>query len=71
VSSGVRAGQADSCWDRRAKVPLATITRELIEEAAATPGAWLEARIEGTGKDGGPTCATVPRPEREWRIVRR
>jgi hypothetical protein len=60
VNSGRRAGQADSCWDRRAKVPLTAITRELVERVRQHPGARLEARFVGTGRDGGPACATVP-----------
>jgi hypothetical protein len=60
VNSGTLAGQADSCWTRRAKVFLAGITWELIEQALANPGTILEARIAGKAKDGGPACAKVP-----------
>ena len=59
VNSGKRAGQPDSCWDRRAKVPLGAITWSLIESARARPDGVLEARISGTGRDGGPVCASV------------
>jgi hypothetical protein len=69
VNSGRRAGQADSCWDRRAKVPLTGITQELIEQVRQRPGARLEARIAGTAPDGGPACATVPLLEGGWRLV--
>jgi hypothetical protein len=68
LNSGSRAGQADICWDRRAKVPLTGITQELIESVRQTPGARLEARIVGTGADGGPACATVPLPG-GWRVI--
>lgn len=60
VNWGVRAGQASSCWDRRAKVPLSGITPSLIAACRANPKARLEVRFEGTGRDGGPACATVP-----------
>jgi len=70
VNSGARAGQAGSCWTRRAKVPLSGITWPLIEETLATPDAVLEARITGTSKDGGPACATVPLLEAGWRIAK-
>jgi hypothetical protein len=60
VNSGKQAGQAQSCWDRRAKVPLAGVTWALIEQAISTPGGVIEAQIAGTGRDGGPACATVP-----------
>ena len=56
---GASAGQADSCWQRRIKLPLAGITWPLIHQTAADPTLVLEARLPGTGKDGGPSCATV------------
>ncbi|MGH7584994.1 MAG: DUF5990 family protein [Gemmatimonadales bacterium] len=69
VNSGQRAGQADSCWDRRAKVSLTGITRQLIESVEQNPGARLEALIAGTAADGGPACATVPLLEGGWRVL--
>ena len=69
VNSGTRAGQTTSCWDRRAKVPLTTITWTLIEAVLAVPGAALESRIQGTAGDGGPACATVPILEPGWHVV--
>jgi len=68
VNSGTYARQADSCWSRRAKVPLAGITWELIEETLAKSGAVLEACIAGTAGDGGPACATVRLLEGGWKI---
>lgn len=69
VNAGKRAGQADSCWDRRAKVSLTGITLQLIETVQRQAGARLEARIAGTAPDGGPACATVPLLEDGWRLV--
>ncbi len=69
VNSGKQAGQAESCWDRRAKVHLRDIPASLIEESAAS-GAVIETQIAGTGRDGGPACATVPLIG-GWRIGRR
>lgn len=69
VSSGVRAGQEGSVWDRRAKVPLTGLTWELLRSHQATPGSRLEARIAGTGRDGGPSCATVPLLGEGWQVV--
>ena len=60
VTSGRRAGDAASPWDRRAKVPLAGITAALLAARRAAPGSVLEARIAGTDRRGGPACATVP-----------
>lgn len=67
VNSGKQAGQADWCWDRRAKVPLAGVDSSLIEQAAASGGV-IEAQIAGTGRDGGPACATVPLVS-GWRFI--
>jgi Family of unknown function (DUF5990) len=67
VCSGTCAGDARSCWTRRAKLPLATITQKLVEQAKK--GAMLEARIAGTAKDGGPACATVPLLGGGWRVA--
>ena len=69
ITSGVRAGQTDSCWDRRAKVPLGGITSALIEAARAKPGATIEGRIAGRGRDGSPACASVPLLDPGRRIV--
>ena len=51
---GTFAGQADSRWSRRLKIPLTGVTMKMI-----AAGGVLEARVPGTGRDGGPTCATV------------
>lgn len=68
VNSGTGAGQAGSCWDRRAKVKLGSITSAQVRRLLADPSLVLEAQIEGTGRDGGPACATVL-PPRGWRVV--
>ena len=68
INSGTLAGQADSIWTRRAKVPLTGITRALIERARVA-GSTLEAEIAGTGRDGGPACATVPLMSDGWRVA--
>jgi hypothetical protein len=70
VNSGTSAGQADSRWTRRAKVPLSGITWPLIEEALAAPDAVLEVRIAGASGDGGPACATVPLLEGGWHLAK-
>src|SRR6476660_1217307 len=49
---GTCAGQADTPWSRRLKVPLDGITANLI-----AAGGVVEARVPGTGRDGGPSCA--------------
>ena len=69
VCSGTLAGQAESCWTRRAKVPLAGITWELVQAALSDPGARLEARFHGRAGDGGPACATIKLLDRGWRVI--
>src|SRR5689334_11750512 len=54
IDIGSYAGQSDTPWGRRLKVPLTGITRQMTQSHTA-----LEARVPGTGKDGGPNCATV------------
>lgn len=69
VNSGTCAGQFESCWTRRAKVPLSGIERALVEEALRSEASALEARFAGRGRDGGPACATVPLLDGGWRVV--
>jgi hypothetical protein len=59
VDVGTYAGQKDTQWARRMKIPLEGITWSLIRKVANRPGHTLSARVPGTGKDGGPNCATV------------
>jgi hypothetical protein len=66
INSGSYAGQGDTQWARRAKVPLSGITWPLIKRAKGKP---LQARIAGTGRDGGPACATVPLLGAGWQIA--
>ena len=70
IDIGKTAGQTDSCWERRIKVPLGGISWEMIEKASADPKLILEARLPGTAKDGGPSCATV-HPTEGWKCCRR
>jgi Family of unknown function (DUF5990) len=69
VNSGIRAGQTQSCWDRRAKLKLAGIPRQLVERATDRKDCAVEARILGIMRDGGPVCASVPPSTVEWRLV--
>jgi len=69
VNSGQRAGQKDTCWDRRAKISLMDITKKQIEAAISTPDMIMDVCFKGTGGDGGPTCASVK--GLEWKVVRK
>jgi hypothetical protein len=58
-----QAGQTDAAGQRisrRAKIDVHDIPGDLLR-----PGAMLEARLPGRGKDGTPACATV-RPLGPW-----
>ncbi|TLM88728.1 DUF5990 family protein [Hymenobacter jeollabukensis] len=69
LNSGTLAGQADSCWTRRAKVPLPVLTAALVEQALAAPSAAFQARMWGWAADGGPACASIRLLEAGWRLV--
>ena len=69
VDVGTYAGQKNTPWSRRMKIPLHGITWAMIKKAIK-PGHALAARIEGTGKDGGPVCATVPLLG-GWEVIKR
>lgn len=69
VNSGTYAGQEATCWSRRAKVSLMSITARQIEEVISSPDARLEASIFGRSGDGGPVCASVKGVE--WKIVKK
>ena len=66
---GQSAGQLDSPWKRRAKIPLTGITAALVKALGQQPGARLESAVPGTLRDGSPTCATQPfAAGREWQV---
>jgi Family of unknown function (DUF5990) len=65
---GTYAGQKDSCWSRRLKIPLSGIPSDVLGTAKG-PLPVLEARVPGTGRDKGPSCGTV-KPFAGWRVQR-
>ena len=56
INIGTYAGQANTPWSRRLKIPLGMITWKMIES-----GRLLVAHVPGTSSDGAPSCAY------EWR----
>jgi len=68
IRVGKSAGQANTAFDRRAKIPLGGISTELVAKALANPGAVLEVHMPGRGKDGTPTCASVKLPSGAWKL---
>lgn len=68
ISIGTSAGQFDSPWTRRLKIPMAGITWETIDALKVDEKLTLETYVAGTAKDGSPTCATV-KPFNGWKIA--
>ena len=68
IGIGAFAGQTDTEWNRRLKVPLSGITAKMIERASRDPHSVFETHVPGTGKDGSPSCATV-KPFAGWKLV--
>jgi hypothetical protein len=54
INIGTYAGEAGSEWGGKMKIPLEGITAKMI-----AAGGILEARVPGTGRNGGPAYATV------------
>jgi len=67
IDIGTYAGQTGTDCARRLKIPLKGIDASFLLTFSATPNAIIEANINGTGKDGGPTCGTV-KPFDGWKI---
>lgn len=55
-------------WVRRMKIHLRTIAWAQIDEAIRSDGV-LEAAVQGTGRDGGPNCASVPLLGEGWQVA--
>jgi hypothetical protein len=64
---GTFAGQKDSPWNRRLKIPLSEISPALLKRAVGGNAPSLETKIPGTAKDGGPNCGTV-KPFEGWKV---
>lgn len=69
IDIGTAAGQLNSVWTRRLKIPLRDISTETIIQILADSSLVLETKVPGTGKDGGPNCATV-KPFPGWHLSR-
>ena len=66
IRIGTMAGDHASPWSRRMKIDIHHIDPALLDQALR--GGVLEARINGTAKDGSPACASM-RPVRWARIA--
>jgi hypothetical protein len=67
IDIGTYAGQRETGWSRRLKIPLTGINLDTIKELLTNSNTVLEARVPGTGRDNGPNCATV-KPFTGWHI---
>ncbi len=65
IDIGTYAGQSDTTWSRRLKIPLTGITWKDVD--TLTHDSMLQTSVPGTGKDGGPYCATV-KPFEGWHL---
>ncbi|SDD56856.1 hypothetical protein SAMN04487996_101337 [Dyadobacter soli] len=63
IDIGTYAGQTDTHWSRRLKIPLTGITWKEIDSLHGD--SLLQTIVPGTGRDGGPNCATV-KPFAGW-----
>ena len=68
IDIGTYAGQANTPWSRRLKIPLSGITADMVERTLHAHSV-LETQVPGTGRDGGPNCATV-KPFAGWKLGR-
>jgi len=57
IDIGTCAGQSNTIWSRRLKIPLTGITWKDIDSLSSN--SMLQTSVPGTGRDGGPNCATV------------
>jgi hypothetical protein len=69
IGIGSFAGQADSCWSRRLKVPLTGVACTMVDGAFADAEMVVGTRGRGSGRDGSPSCATV-KPFDGWKLTR-
>ena len=70
IDIGTYAGQTNTGWSRRLKIPLNGITWNDIDKLNSNPKLILETSVPGTGRDGGPNCATV-KPFDGWQLKQR
>jgi hypothetical protein len=68
IDIGTAAGQVGSPWTRRLKIPLTGISQELLADVFNGQDKMLETKVPGTGRDGGPNCATV-KPFEGWYLI--
>jgi hypothetical protein len=69
LNSGSYSGESNTCWSRRAKIPLTGLTADHLDRVLAQPGSRLQVQFAGKSRDGGPVCASVKLSDPGWTIV--
>ena len=69
ICVGQYAGQENTEWARRVKIHLSSITWEQVNQVLSNPKGKLVASYEATGKNGEPSCASVPLIGKGWAVV--
>ena len=70
IDIGTYAGQTNTPWSRRLKIPVSGIDSAMIRMLADNPSMIFATTVPGTGKDGGPNCATV-KPFSGWTTIKK
>ena len=70
IDIGTYAGQQDSVWARRLKIPLSGIINKMIDKVMSDPDLIFETTVPGVAKDLGPNCGTV-KPFEGWRVSKK
>ncbi|HTE23203.1 DUF5990 family protein [Flavitalea sp.] len=68
IDIGTTAGQFGTSWSRRLKIPLKNISMETPDVLSGNSTVIMVTKVPGTGKDGGPNCATV-KPFAGWHFI--
>ena len=70
INSGTQAGQKDSIWSRRLKIPLTELLADAVLREHSGEALTFKTIVPGTSKDGGPNCATV-KPFNGWELFKK
>ena len=70
IGIGTFAGQQDSIWQRRLKIPLTNISMKMIKQVQTDHKMIIATTVPGTAKDNGPNCGTV-KPFDGWTVTKK
>jgi hypothetical protein len=69
LAVGQRAGQLNSIWNRRIKVPLGGISQALVDTVLMDARKRLVVHVPGRARDGSPTAASVRLAADAWTVA--